>query len=68
MGFVVNGVTALGQIFSEYFGFLCHSFHRLLPLLTIQVDTVTPTQETKDFLSASVVSVPDAMSSSCCTF
>jgi hypothetical protein len=30
MGFVVDEV-ALGQIFSEYFGFPCHcSFHRLL--------------------------------------
>jgi hypothetical protein len=30
MGFVVDNV-ALGQVFSEYFGFLCQfSFHRLL--------------------------------------
>jgi hypothetical protein len=30
MGFVVDKVT-LGQVFSEYFGFLCRfSFHRLL--------------------------------------
>jgi hypothetical protein len=35
VGFVVNKV-ALGQVFSEYFGFLCQfSFHRLLHILII---------------------------------
>jgi hypothetical protein len=29
VGFVVNKV-ALGQVFSEYFGFPCQAFHRLL--------------------------------------
>jgi hypothetical protein len=29
MGFVVDKVT-LGQVFSEYFGFTCHSFHQIL--------------------------------------
>jgi hypothetical protein len=29
VGFVVDK-AALGQVFSEYFGFLCQSFHRFL--------------------------------------
>jgi hypothetical protein len=29
VGFVVDK-AALGQVFSEYFGFLCQSFHQLL--------------------------------------
>jgi hypothetical protein len=29
VGFVVDKV-ALGQVFSEYFGFPCHSFHHIL--------------------------------------
>jgi hypothetical protein len=29
VGFVVDEAT-LGQVFSEYFGFPCHAFHRLL--------------------------------------
>jgi hypothetical protein len=34
MGFVVDKV-ALGQVFSEYFGFPCQSFHRCSTLIII---------------------------------
>jgi hypothetical protein len=34
MGFVVDK-TALGEVFSEYFGFPCQALHRLLTLITI---------------------------------
>jgi hypothetical protein len=35
VGFVVDKV-ALGQVFSEYFGFLCHSsFHQFISAVTL---------------------------------
>jgi hypothetical protein len=35
----VVGEVALGQVFSEYFGFPCQSFHRLLHASSSKADT-----------------------------